>query len=198
MAVDFKNSETKDNLMRSFAGESQARNRYTIAAAQAKKQNLHVIESVFTYTANQEKEHAEIFYNYLKGLGGETIHIDGGYPVDISDNLSELLRMAQHNEYEEHDDVYKTFGEKAKEEGFHAIANSFFLIAEVEKAHGDRFGRFAELMEKDRLFRADEKTSWICLNCGYIYEGEAAPQKCPVCAHDQGYFIRLDQSPYEN
>lgn len=198
MAVDFKSSETKDNLMRSFAGESQARNRYTIAAAQAKKQNLHVIESVFTYTANQEKEHAEIFYNHLKELGGETIHIDGGYPVDISDRLSELLRMAQHNEYEEHDDVYRTFGEKAKEEGFHAVANSFFLIAEIEKAHGDRFGKFAELMEKDRLFRADEKTSWICLNCGYIYEGEAAPQKCPVCFHDQGYFIRLDQSPYEN
>ena len=154
MAVDFKNSETKLNLMRSFAGESQARNRYTIAASQAKKQNLHVIEAVFTYTANQEREHAEIFYNYLKGLGGETIHIDGGYPVDISDNLSELLRMAQHNEYEEHDDVYKNFGEKAKEEGFHAIANSFFLIAEIEKVHGDRFGRFAELMEKDMLFRA--------------------------------------------
>ena len=168
MAVDFKNSETKLNLMRSFAGESQARNRYTIAASQAKKQNLHVIEAVFTYTANQEREHAEIFYNYLKGLGGETIHIDGGYPVDISDNLSELLRMAQHNEYEEHDDVYKNFGEKAKEEGFHAIANSFFLIAEIEKVHGDRFGRFAELMEKDMLFRASEKTRWICLNCGYI------------------------------
>ena len=185
MAVDFKNSETKLNLMRSFAGESQARNRYTIAASQAKKQNLHVIEAVFTYTANQEREHAEIFYNYLKGLG-------------ISDNLSELLRMAQHNEYEEHDDVYKNFGEKAKEEGFHAIANSFFLIAEIEKVHGDRFGRFAELMEKDMLFRASEKTRWICLNCGYIYEGEAAPQKCPVCVHDQGYFIRLDQSPYES
>lgn len=196
MAVDFRNSETKDNLMRSFAGESQARNRYTIAAAQAKKQNLHVIEAVFTYTANQEKEHAEIFYNHLKELGGETIHIDGGYPVDISQNLADLLRMAQHNEYEEHDDVYKSFGEKAKEEGFHAIANSFFLIAEIEKVHGDRFGRFAELMEKDMLFRAPEKTSWICLNCGYIYEGEAAPQKCPVCVHDQGYFIRLDQSLY--
>ena len=197
MAVDFKNSETKDNLMRSFAGESQARNRYTIAAAKAKKQNLHVIESVFTYTANQEREHAEIFYNHLKELGGETIHIDGGYPVDISEDLAQLLRMAQHNEYEEHDDVYKAFGEKAKEEGFPAIASTFFMIAEIEKVHGDRFGRFAELIEENKLFRADEKTSWICLNCGYIYEGEAAPQKCPVCAHDQGFFIRLEQSPYE-
>ena len=117
--------------------------------------------------------------------------------MDSSENLAELLRMAQHNEYEEHDDVYRSFGEKAKEEGFHAIANSFFLIAEIEKAHGDRFGRFAELMEADKLFRADGKIRWICLNCGYIYEGEAAPSKCPVCTHDQGYFIRLEQSPFE-
>lgn len=198
MAVDFKNSETKDNLMRSFAGESQARNRYTFAAAQAKKENLHVIEEVFTYTANQEKEHAEIFYNHLKELSGETIHVDGGYPVDITDDMVKLLRMAQHNEYEEHDPVYKVFWEKAKEEGFPQVANSFFMIAEIEKTHGDRFGRFADLMEKDRLFASDQKTSWICLNCGYIYEGEAVPPKCPVCAHDKGYFIRLEQSPYEN
>ena len=117
MAVDFKNSETKDNLMRSFAGESQARNRYTFAAAQAKKENLHVIEEVFTYTANQEKEHAEIFYNHLKELSGETIHVDGGYPVDITDDMVKLLRMAQHNEYEEHDPVYKVFGGKGERGG---------------------------------------------------------------------------------
>lgn len=197
MAADFKKSETKDNLMRSFAGESQARNRYTFAAAQAKKENLHVIEAVFTYTANQEKEHAEIFYNHLKELAGETIHVDGGYPVDITNDITKLLRMAQHNEYEEHDPVYRTFGEKAKEEGFMQVANSFFMIAEIEKIHGDRFGRFAELMEKDKLFKADQKTSWICLNCGYIYEGESVPERCPVCAHDKGYFIRVEESPFE-
>ncbi len=115
MAVDFKKSETKDNLMRAFAGESQARNRYTFAAGQAKKENLQVIEAVFIYTANQEKEHAEIFYDHLKKLSGETIHIEGGYPVDISDHVLDLLKMAQHNEYEEHDPVYKKFGEKAME-----------------------------------------------------------------------------------
>lgn len=197
MAVDFKNSETKDNLMRAFAGESQARNRYTFAAAQAKKEKLQVIEAVFTYTANQEKEHAEIFYNHLKELAGETIHVDGGYPVDLTEDVAGLLRMAQHNEYEEHDPVYKDFGKKAEEEGFMKVANSFFKIAEIEKVHGDRFGRFAELMEKDQLFKAEEKTSWICLNCGYIYESEAAPAKCPVCEHDRGYFIRLGMSPYE-
>ncbi len=168
MAVDFKNSETKDNLMRAFAGESQARNRYTFAASQAKKEKLHVIEAVFTYTANQEKEHAEIFYKHLKELAGETIHVDGGYPVDITEDISKLLRMAQHNEYEEHDSVYKAFGEKAKEEGFMQVANSFFMIAEIEKKHGDRFGRFAEWMEKKQLFKEEKKQSWICLNCGYI------------------------------
>lgn len=198
MAVEFKNSETKDNLMRAFAGESQARNRYTFAASQAKKEKLHIIEAVFTYTANQEREHAEIFYKHLKELSGETIHVDGGYPVDITDDISKLLRMAQHNEYEEHDFVYKAFGEKAREEGFMQVANSFFMIAEIEKIHGDRFGRFAELMEQDKLFKAEQKSSWICLNCGYIYEGEEAPVKCPVCEHNQGYFVRLEQSPYES
>lgn len=198
MAVEFKNSETKDNLMRAFAGESQARNRYTFAASLAKKEKLPVIEAVFTYTANQEKEHAEIFYKYLKELAGETIHVDGGYPVDIADDISKLLRMAQHNEYEEHDSVYKAFGEKAREEGFTQVANSFFMIAEIEKIHGDRFGRYAEWMEQDKLFQSEQKNSWICLNCGYIYEGASAPIKCPVCEHAQGYFIRLEQSPYES
>lgn len=196
MAVDFKNSETKDNLMRAFAGESQARNRYTFGAALAKRENLHVIEAVFTYTADQEKEHAEIFYKYLKELSGETIHVDGGYPVDLSEDVAELLRMAQHNEYEEHDSVYKAFGDKAKEEGFDKIAASFHMIAEIEKYHGDRFGRFAEWMEQNKLFVSEVKTGWICLNCGYIYEGERAPVKCPVCDHDQGYFVRLTLSPY--
>jgi len=198
MAVDFKNSETKDNLMRAFAGESQARNRYTFAAGQAKKEKLQVVEAVFKYTANQEKEHAEVFYNHLKELAGETIHIDGGYPVDISDNVLELLKKAQHNEYEEHDPIYKSFGEKAAEEGFMEVARSFFMIAEIEKVHGDRFGRFAKWMEENKLFASDTKTEWICLNCGYIYEGEQAPEKCPVCSHDKGYFVRLEYSPYES
>lgn len=198
MAVNFRDSETKDNLMRAFAGESQARNRYTFAASQARKEHLHVIEAVFTYTANQEREHAEIFYKHLKELAGETIHVDGGYPVDLADDIGDLLRMAQHNEYEEHDSVYKAFGEKAKEEGFLQVANSFFMIAEIEKIHGDRFGRFAEWIEQDKLFREETKTSWFCLNCGYIYEGEAAPVRCPVCEHDQGYFIRLGDSPFES
>lgn len=196
MAVDFKTSETKDNLMRAFAGESQARNRYTFGAAQARKQNQAAIAQVFLYTADQEKEHAEIFYNHLKELAGETIHVDGTYPVDHTDDLAKLLRMAQHNEYEEHDDVYQAFGDKAKEEGFEQVASSFYMIAGIEKFHGDRFGRFAKWLEDNQLHVSGVSTGWICLNCGYIHEGEQAPRTCPVCRHDQGYFIRLELSPF--
>lgn len=195
--MDFKNSVTKDNLMRAFAGESQARNRYTFAASQAKKENLYVIESIFQYTAGQEKEHAEVFYGFLKDLAGETIHIDGGYPVDIAPSSLELLRMAQHNEYEEHDPVYKNFAEVAKSEGFNEIAAKFELIAKIEQAHGNRFGRFADFLESGKLFVSDVKTKWICLNCGHIHEGTSAPQSCPVCNHDRGYFMRLELSPFE-
>lgn len=198
MAVILKESETKENLMRAFAGESQARNRYTFAAGQAKKNGQHVISAVFAFTADQEKEHAEIFYQHLRELAGESILIDGGYPVDISDHLGELLKMAQHNEYEEHDDVYKRFGEKAEEEGFSEIAASFRMIAEIEKIHGDRFGKFAELVQKGNLFVSDVEIEWMCLNCGYVYKGTQAPSVCPVCRHDQGYFIRFELAPFES
>lgn len=196
MAVEFKTSETKDNLMRAFAGESQARNRYTIAAEKAKEQKQHVISQVFLFTADQEKEHAEIFYDHLKEMAGETIHVDGGYPVDLAEDLAELLRKAQHNEYEEHDDVYKNFANKAEEEGFPKVANTFRMIASIEKVHGDRFGRFADYLEQNKLYVSDVKTGWMCLDCGYTFEGEKAPEKCPVCDTDKGYFIRVELSPF--
>ena len=197
MATDFKNSMTKENLMRAFAGESQARNRYTFAAGQAKQQKLHVIEAIFRFTADQEKEHAEIFYNHLKDEAGNTIHIDGGYPVDISDSMVDLLKMAHHNEYEEYQDVYKNFADTAKQEGFEKIAASFRMIAEIEKTHGDRFQRFAQLMENQELFISNVETRWMCLNCGYVYQGKAAPESCPVCSHNKGYFIRLEFAPFQ-
>lgn len=196
MSVEFKDSITKENLMKAFAGESQARNRYTIAARQAKKENLHVIEMVFSFTAEQEREHAEIFYNHLSCLGGESISIDGSYPVDIDRDVAKLLRFAQHNEYEEHDDVYESFAKTAKEEGFPAVAASFALIAGVEKLHGDRFGMFADLLESGKLFVSDVSTSWMCLSCGYVFDGKSAPEHCPVCQADKGYFIRLELAPF--
>lgn len=194
--MEFKQSETMRNLMRAFAGESLARNRYTMAAAQAKQNNLYVINFLFTYTADQEKEHAEIFYKHLQEMAGENIQIEGTYPVDIDPKLSQLLKMAQHNEYEEHDDVYKKFAEQAKAEGFENVANSFHMIGDIEKTHGDRFGKFAECLEKNELFVSNVETKWICLNCGHIIEAKGAPQKCPVCSHDQGYFIRMELSPF--
>ena len=196
MATEFQNSITKDNLMRAFAGESQARNRYTFAASQAKKNGMYVVSAVFAFTASQEKEHADIFYNHLREMAGKNILIDGGYPVDLSDNVVDLLSMAQHNEYEEHDDVYKNFGDKAREEGFDQIAAVFHQIAEVEKIHGDRFGRFAQLLKEGRLFVSDVEEEWMCLNCGFVFRGTKAPEICPVCRHDQGYFIRFSLVPF--
>ncbi|MBT9774988.1 rubrerythrin family protein [Clostridium sp. MCC353] len=194
--ADLRNSETVKNLMRAFAGESQARNRYTFAASAAKKEGLPVIEAVFQFTAGQEKEHAEIYYNYLKEVAGDTIHVDGGYPVDLFDKTVDLLKAARHNEYEEYDPVYRMFGDIAKDEGFSQIANTFYMIAEIEKTHGDRFNLFADLMEKNQLFVSDVSTGWMCLNCGYVYQGPKAPAACPVCRHEQGYFIRLELAPY--
>lgn len=194
--IDFKNSETARNLMRAFAGESQARNRYTFAASQAKKEGLPVIQAVFSYTAGQEKEHAEIFYQYLRELKGETIFIDGGYPVDLYDKTQDTLKAARHNEYEEYEDVYRSFAEIAKQEGFSQISTSFSMIAEIEKIHGDRFQLFADYMEKNQLFVSEVETGWICLNCGHITHGFEAPKVCPVCRHEQGYFVRVGLSPF--
>ncbi|MEG0777345.1 MAG: ferritin family protein [Oscillospiraceae bacterium] len=196
MTTNFKESETKLNLMRAFAGESQARNRYTFAASQAKAGQLHVIEAIFTFTANQEKEHAEIFYKHLTEAAGETITIDGGYPVGITPSVVQLLRDSQHNEYEEYNTVYKQFGEIAAREGFPAVASSFKMIAEIEKTHGDRFEKFAELLEQNKLFVSDVDCGWMCLNCGHVFNGRQAPKMCPVCSHDQGFFIRLEMAPF--
>lgn len=194
--MDFRNSETKENLMRAFAGESQARNRYTIAAGQARREKLYVVEAVFRFTADQEKEHAEVFYNHLSEMAGENIAISGAYPIDIAKDVASLLRMAQHNEYEEHDDVYMNFAKKAEEEGFSAIADSFNKIAEIERVHGNRFGQFAEWLEQGRLFVADVETAWMCMECGHIYRGTQVPPVCPVCHSDRGYFVRLELAPY--
>ncbi|MCH5257633.1 MAG: rubrerythrin family protein [Lachnospiraceae bacterium] len=194
--MDFRNSKTKENLMKAFAGESQARNRYTFAAGQARREKLYVIEAVFRFTADQEKEHAEVFYKHLSELAGENIEISGAYPIDIANDAASLLRMAQHNEYEEHDDVYMNFAKKAEEEGFSAIADSFNKIAEIERIHGNRFGQFAEWLEQGKLFVSDVETAWMCMECGHIYRGTQVPPVCPVCHNDRGYFVRLELAPY--
>lgn len=196
MNADLKNSETMKNLMRAFAGESQSRNRYTFAAGTAKKEGLPVVEAVFKFTADQEKEHAEVFYKLLKELTGASIRVDGSYPVDTHEKTIDLLRAANHNEMEEHDVVYRAFGDKALEEGFKHIGDTFHRIAGIEKIHADRFAMLAKYMEENKLFVSDVSTGWMCLNCGYVFEGTQAPGRCPVCEYEQGYFIRLELAPY--
>lgn len=191
-----KTSETAKNLMRAFAGESQARNRYTFAASAAKKEGFPVIQAVFQFTANQEKEHAELFYKFLQEMTGDTIHIDGGYPVDTYDRTLDLLKAARHNEFEEYENVYKQFGDIALDEGFDRVGQVFHMVADIEKTHGDRFDLFAGLLERGQLFASEVETGWVCLNCGYVYHGTFAPKYCPVCEHEQGWFIRMELTPH--
>lgn len=194
--INFNESKTRENLMKAFAGESQARNRYNFAAEQAAEQGLYVVEAVFKFTADQECAHAKVFYDFLSELSGENITVYGSYPVNITNSVAELLRFAEHNENEEYADVYRSFGETAREEGFAEIAAKFEKIAEVEKTHAERFSRFAEGLEKSTLFVSDVKCEWMCLNCGTILNVTQAPPVCPVCNHEKGYFIRLELAPY--
>ena len=183
MSADFAQSETRLNLMRAFAGESQARNRYTFAAGLARRKNLYVLESVFTFTADQERAHAKVFYNLLEQVSGQNLQVDGTYPVELFPDILDHLRSAQHNEYQEWDHDYAGFSRTAQEEGFPEIAHIFSMIAGIEKTHGDRFGKFAELLEQDKLFVSDVQVKWMCLNCGQIIDATMAPAVCPVCKH---------------
>ena len=197
MSVNFSESRTKENLMRAFAGESQARNRYTIAAERAEEGGMLTIADVFRYTADQERAHAERFYSLLKDLSGETVHIDGSYPIDQQDTLPELLRAAEHNEHEEYADVYQAFGDTAKEEGFLEAASAFYQIAEIEHVHEKRFGALADMLGSNMCYHSEQVSRWMCTNCGYIHKGQAAPKVCPVCRHEQGYFLPYAMACYK-
>ena len=194
--IHFNDSRTRLNLMRAFAGESQARSRYLLAAQVAEDNRLRLIADVFRFTAGQEQEHAGVFYNLLAACAGQTIQIDGGYPVNLSLNVRGLLDAARHNETEEAEDVYPAFAEQARAEGFTRAAEVFAAIAAVEKAHAARFDRCLRLLQDDALFTGGRDTAWLCLNCGHIHTGSEAPVLCPVCRHDQGHFIRTDLTPF--
>ena len=196
MAMNFNESRTKENLMRAFAGESQARNRYTIAAGAAKKQGLYAVSQIFLFTADQERAHAKRFYDLLKKSAGETIQIDGSYPVDHFDCVKKLLRAADHNELQEFDDVYPAFGNIAREEGFAEEAAAFHEIAKIEQIHAKRFGKLAKLLESGKYFESSDGKDWMCLNCGHIFHGKAVPNVCPVCRHEKGYFVPAELAPY--
>lgn len=207
----FKNSRTKENLMKAFAGESQARNRYTFAAEMAREQGLYSIGYVFDFTAQQELAHARRFYELLKELAGQTIEISAGYPVDKQETIIDILKSSRHNEFEEADDIYINFGDVAKEEGFLEAASAFYQIAKIEKLHGGRFGKIVKLLEEGNYFEYNqsfkvEKGSevlneseiqedgvWMCLNCGHIHSGKKVPKNCPVCRYDKGYYIPVKE-----
>ncbi len=196
MTMTFENSRTKENLMKAFAGESQARNRYTFAAEQAEESNLYVLSEIFKFTADQEQAHAKVFYDHLAGLAGHTITVDGTYPVDAADNVLDLLHMAHHNEMEEFEKVYPEFAAVAEEEGFQPVAASFRMIAQIEENHARRFQHVAKLLEEGQMFARAGEAVWMCQNCGHLHKGGKVPEVCPVCQHNRGYFIPVDMAPW--
>lgn len=195
--VDFNKSKTKENLMKAFAGESQARNRYTFAASVAKKEGYSIIQDLFIYTADQERAHAKEFMGKLKEFSGENITITAGYPVEVETDTLKLLRSAETHENDEFSNIYSEFSDVAKEEGFQDIAILFNKIASIEKVHSERFKKYADRLENGTLFKDDNKKMWMCTNCGYIYESEEAPEICPVCLHPKGFFIDFKESSFE-
>lgn len=187
---NLKNSQTAENLMKAFAGESQARNRYTFYAKKARDEGLFQIESIFTETADNEREHAKLFYKHLvKNLDPNSMQqLTAAYPVSLFDDTLNNLKSAAAGEHEEWTNLYPTFGNIAEKEGFPEIAQSFRGITLVEKRHEERFLKLFESVKNGTVFKRPGKVLWICKNCGHILETSEAPKKCPVCAHPQEYF----------
>ena len=183
-----KNSKTAHNLIHAFAGESQARNRYTYFASIAKKEGYVQIANIFEETANQEKEHAKRLMKLLNAeLKGETVYTEGNFPV-ILGNTTENLKSAAAGENEEWVEMYPSFAEVAKEEGFDDIAEIFLAIAKAEKLHEDRYLKLLKDIEDGKVFAKDEEVLWKCNNCGYAHTGTTAPERCPACDHPQAHF----------
>ena len=194
--INLKGTKTAENLLKSFAGESQARNRYTFYASIAKKEGYVQIQNIFTETAGNEKEHAERFFKFLANsdLNGDAVVInDAGYPVFLGDTKGNLLAAAA-GENEEWTTLYPQFAKDAQEEGFSDIAFVYTKISEVEKKHEERYRKLAKNIEDGTVFTKNEKTLWKCTNCGYIFEGKGAPELCPACAHPKAYFEILAEN----
>lgn len=190
-------TETAVNLMRAFAGESQARNRYYFAASVAEKEGYRQIRDIFIKTAENERAHAKVFYNLIaEGFQGQlpiNIDISAGYPV-VSGNTLDNLNGGIEGEHEEFAVIYPAFAKVAEEEGFPEVANAFRLIAGIEKHHEERFRALYENVKNNTVFYKQQKTRWICSNCGYIHEGTDAPAVCPACKHTQSYFEVLAEA----
>ncbi len=183
--MSIKGTQTEKNLLKAFAGESQARNRYTYFASVAKKEGYVQIAAIFEETANQEKEHAKRLFKFLEG--GE-VEITASYPAGKIGNTLENLLAAAAGEKYEHSEMYPEFAKVAREEGFDEIAAVFENIAVAEKYHEKRYRDLAANIEAGRVFKREAPVKWRCRNCGYVHEGEEAPEICPACAHPRAYF----------
>jgi len=186
-----KGTKTEKNLLTAFAGESQARNRYTYFASQAKKEGYEQIAAIFLETAENEKEHAKKLFKFLEG--GE-VEITAAFPAGVIGDTKENLGASAAGENYEHAKMYPEFAKLAEEEGFSDIAAVFRAIAVAEEQHEKRFLAFLENVEKGRVFKRENVVRWKCRNCGYIHEGTEAPEKCPACAHPKAYFELLSES----
>jgi rubrerythrin len=182
---ELKGTRTEKNLLAAFAGESQARNRYMYAAKVARKAGYLQIARLFEETADNEVQHAKRFFKFLEG---GMVEITATYPAGVIGTTEENLAAAAAGENEEWTELYPEFADVAREEGFPKIAAAFRMIAKVEKEHEERFRKLLANVEQDRVFTRDEPTRWKCTNCGYVHEGEGAPDLCPACLHDQKYF----------
>lgn len=183
-----KGTKTERNLLTAFAGESQARNRYTYFASKAKKEGLEQIAAIFGETANQEKEHAERLFKLLQG--GE-VEVQAAFPAGVIGTTAENLKAAAGGENYEWTDMYPSFAKVAREEGFEEIAEIFEAIAVAEKQHEKRYLGLLANVEAGTVFRKDKPVVWRCLNCGYLHEGKEAPELCPACAHPRAYYELL-------
>jgi rubrerythrin len=188
---DLKGTQTEKNLLTAFAGESQARNRYTYFASQAKKEGYVQISEIFTETANQEKEHAKRLFKLLQG--GE-VEITGAFPAGTIASTVENLKEAAAGENHEYTEMYPDFAKVAKEEGFDDIADIFTAIAVAEKQHEKRYLELAANVEAGRVFKRESAVVWRCRNCGYLHEGSEAPSVCPACDHPQAHFELLGEN----
>jgi rubrerythrin len=189
--ANLKGTKTEKNLLTAFAGESQARNRYTYWASQAKKEGYEQISAIFLDTADNEKEHAKRLFKFLEG--GE-VEIKAAYPAGVIGNTKENLKAAADGENYEHTKMYPEFAKIAEEEGFSEIAGVFRAIAVAEKGHEERYLKLLKNIEEGKVFKKDSVVKWRCRNCGYIMEGKEPPEECPACAHPKAYYEILSEN----
>ncbi len=191
MDKSVKGTRTEKNLLTAFAGESQARNRYTYFASAAKKEGFEQISGIFTETAENEKEHAKVFFQYLEGGDAEII---AGYPAGMIKDTRSNLEAAAAGENMEWTTIYANFAKIAKDEGFPQIANSFKQIAEVEQFHEARYRKLINNIANGQVFKKKASIKWHCRNCGYVFEGTEAPRECPACKHPQAFYEVLAEN----